>query len=74
MIIMKTKLLAFRCPVELMKRVDTVATIMNTTRSAIVLESLRILVSEVRARDGRLVPPFSGEFKLPEALRRAETD
>jgi hypothetical protein len=70
---MKTKLLAFRCPVELMQRVDAVADLMRTTRSAIVVEAVKLLIADVRSRGGRLVPPHTGGFDLPEALLRTES-
>lgn len=69
---MKTKLLAFRCPVELMQRVDAVAEAMGTTRTAIIVEAVKLLAADVRSRGGRLVPPYAGKLNLPTAL--AETN
>ncbi|MBR2125143.1 MAG: hypothetical protein IJ943_00235 [Akkermansia sp.] len=69
---MKTKSLAFRCPIELMRRVDAVAEAMGTTRSAIIIESVRLLAADVRSRGGRLVPPYAGNLTPAELLRRAE--
>lgn len=61
---MGSKLVAFRCPVALMRRLDTVAAALGTTRSAVVIEAVRLLSREVRARGGRLVPPYSGSSEL----------
>ncbi len=61
---MKTKSVAFRCPVTLMQRVDTVAAALGVTRTALVVEAVRMLIREVRRRDGRLVPPYSGKDVL----------
>lgn len=62
--LMKTKSVAFRCPVSLMQRVDTVAAALGVTRTALVVEAVRMLIREVRNRDGRLVPPYSGKDVL----------
>ncbi len=62
--LMKTKSVAFRCPVSLMQRVDAVAAALGVTRTALVVEAVRMLIREVRNRDGRLVPPYSGKDAL----------
>jgi len=61
MTVMSTKLIAFRCPVELMQRVDAVAAALGTTRSSLVVAAVRLLAEEVRGRNGRLVPSYSGD-------------
>lgn len=63
---MSTKPIAFRCPVELMQRVDAVAAALGTTRSAIITEAVRLLCCEIRARGGRMVQPYSGDELLNE--------
>ncbi len=78
--VMKTKSVAFRCPVSLMQRVDAVASALGVTRTAIVVEAVRMLIREVRSRDGRLVPPFSGKDALaalnpsPEKVSRSSAE
>jgi hypothetical protein len=47
-----------------MQRVDTVAAALGVTRTALVVEAVRMLIREVRNRDGRLVPPYSGKDAL----------
>ncbi len=69
---MSSKTIAFRCPVALMQRVDAVAAALGTTRSAIVLEAVRLLSREVRSRGGYLVPPYEGEDILA-SLQRSDT-
>ena len=69
---MSSKTIAFRCPVSLMRRVDAVAAALGTTRSAVVLEAVRLLSREVRSRGGYLVPPYEGEDLLA-SLQRSES-
>lgn len=58
---MGSKLVAFRCPVALMRRVDTVASALGTTRSSVIIEAVRMLSQEARTRGGRLVPPYKSD-------------
>lgn len=55
-----SKLIAFRCPVELIKKVDTIARAMNTTRTGVIVEAVRLFARQVHARGGRVVPPYEG--------------
>jgi len=50
------KLIAFRCPVDLLERIDSLASAANCSRSIVLSESVRVLIEEVRARGGYIVP------------------
>lgn len=56
-----TKLIAFRCPEELIQKLDTIAETLGTTRTAVILEAVRLFARTVNQRGGRLVPPYEGE-------------
>lgn len=53
------KLIAFRCPVDLLERIDDLASATNSSRSVVLAESVRIFAKEVRARGGYIVPLFT---------------
>lgn len=53
------KLIAFRCPVDLLERIDSLASATNSSRSVVLAESVRIFIKEVLARDGYIVPLFT---------------
>lgn len=55
-----SKLIAFRCPAELIGKIDQIAKAMNTTRTGVVLEAVRLLSRQVHARGGRVIPPYEG--------------
>ncbi len=55
-----TKLIAFRCPVELIRKVDMIARAMNTTRTGVIIEAVRLFARQVHARGGRVIPPYEG--------------
>lgn len=59
-----TKLIAFRCSDELLQKLDLIAASMHTSRTSIVIEAVRVLLKEVKGRNGRLVPPYKGKSLL----------
>lgn len=59
-----TRLVAFRCPLPLLEKVDAIAKAMHTSRTAVIIEALRLFMREIKARGGRVVPPYEGEELL----------
>ncbi len=55
-----TRLIAFRCPVELIDKMDQLATAVQSNRTAVILESIRLLSRQARKRGGHLIPPYTG--------------
>ncbi len=56
---METRLIAFRCPVELIEKMDQLATVVQSNRTAVILESIRLLARQARKRGGHLIPPYT---------------
>lgn len=56
--LMPSRLIAFRCPEELLKRVDQLALSMHVSRTAVMLEAARLLACHIRGRGGYLIPPY----------------
>lgn len=54
-----------------MQRVDAVAAALGTTRTAIVTDAVRLLCCEIRARGGKMVPPYDDDKLLDEILLNA---
>ncbi len=57
---MDTRLIAFRCPVELIDKMDLLAAAVQSNRTAVILESIRLLARHARKRGGHLIPPYNG--------------
>ncbi len=55
----ETRLIAFRCPVELIEKMDQLATAVQSNRTAVILESIRLLARQARKRGGHLIPPYT---------------
>lgn len=58
---MNSKLVAFRCPQELLSRVDAAAKELGVPRSRIIAEAIRVFIQTVNGRRGRVVPPYRGK-------------
>ncbi len=54
-----TRLIAFRCPVELIEKMDLLANVAQSNRTAVILESIRLLARHARRRGGHLIPPYT---------------
>ncbi len=59
MLHVETRLIAFRCPVELIEKMDQLATSVQSNRTAVILESIRMLARQARKRGGHIIPPYS---------------
>lgn len=55
-----SKLIAFRCPVDLIEKIDQIAKAMGTTRTGVVIEAVRLFTRQVHERGGRVIPPYKG--------------
>lgn len=56
---MEQKIITFRCPKDLVDRIDELANILGMTRSALVVDMIRIFCRQVRNRRGRVVPGYT---------------
>ena len=61
---MSSRLIAFRCPEDLLKRVDDLALAMHVSRTSIMLEAARLFAHHVRKRGGHIVPPYKDKDLL----------
>ncbi len=55
----ETRLIAFRCPIELIEKMDQLAAAVQSNRTAVILESIRLLARHARKRGGHLIPPYN---------------
>lgn len=62
------KLIAFRCPSDLLERLDRLASATNSSRSVIIAEAVRVFAEEVRARGGYIVPLPTHDMDAGETL------
>ncbi len=56
---MKSKLVAFRCPLELLDKLDIIEEQTQSNRTAIIIEALRIFTRQVQKRGGQVVPAYT---------------
>lgn len=56
---MEQKIITFRCPKELVERVDKLADSLRMTRSALVVDMIRVFCRQVRNRKGRVVQGYT---------------
>lgn len=54
-----TKIISIRCPQDMLDQVDMLSKHMHMSRSAFVVEAIRIFIDQVRKRGGFIVPPRS---------------
>lgn len=66
MIDMATKMVAFRCAPQLLAKVNTLAKVQGKTRTRVITEAVRLFAREVKARGGRIIPPYQGPELLSE--------
>ena len=59
MLSVETRLIAFRCPVELIDKMDQLATAVQSNRTAVILESIRLMSKQARKRGGHIIPPYT---------------
>ncbi len=64
---MNSKLIVFRCPASLLERLDELADVTQSNRTAILIESVRIFARQVRRRGGQVVPPYK-KSAMPKKL------
>ncbi len=57
--LVETRLIAFRCPVELIEKMDQLATAVQSNRTTVILEAIRLLARQARKRGGHIVPPYT---------------
>lgn len=55
---MDHQLISFRCPNDLLKRINRLAFATRSSRTLVITEAVRIFTEEIRKRGGYIVPPF----------------
>lgn len=50
------KPISFRCPADLLERIDSLASAANGSRSVVLVESVRIFAEKERTRGGYILP------------------
>lgn len=53
-----SKLIAFRCAPQLLEKVTALAAMRGKSRSRIIVEAVRMFSRTLKARGGRIVPPY----------------
>lgn len=61
MIGMNTKMVALRCPAQLIERVTALAQEQGKSRTSLIAEAILLFTRTVRKRGGRVVPPYDDE-------------
>lgn len=56
---MDTKLIAFRCPIILLKKLDEIARLTRRNRTEVFIEALQIFTRQVKRRGRKVIPPYS---------------
>lgn len=62
---MSTKIVTFRCPLELLDELESTAGHFKRTRNTLLLAAVRLFSRQLREQGGSLTPPLP-----PEALSR----
>ncbi len=66
-IYMNSKLIVFRCPVTLLEKLDQLADVTQSNRTAVLIEAVRIFSRQVHKRGGQVVPPYK-KSAMPKKL------
>lgn len=56
---MDTRLIAFRCPVVLLRKLDEIAKLTRRSRTDVFIEALQIFTRQVERRKRRVIPPYT---------------
>lgn len=63
-----SKIVTFRCPVDLLDMVDSTATHYNRTRNTVLLAAMRLFSRQLREQGGYLVPPMEAGVLTRKAM------
>ena len=56
-----SRIVTFRCPVDLLNMVDGTADSYKRSRNSVLLAAVRLFSRQLRERGGRIVPPMSDD-------------
>lgn len=66
---MNTKIISFRCPTDLLGKLDFTAEHFKRTRNSVLLAAVRLFARQVREQQGgAIVPPLPAEMLTHEAM------
>lgn len=66
---MSTKIVAFRCPVELLEKVDLTAGHFKRTRNSVLLAAVRLFARQLREQQcGAMIQPMADELLTRETM------
>lgn len=63
---MAKKMVALRCPPQLLQKLTDLAQSQGKTRTRVMIEAVRLFTRTVQARGGRVVPPYDGSELLAD--------
>lgn len=66
--VMGIKPISFRCPVDLIERLDYLSMEVRCSRNAVIINAIQLLCQEVRERGGYVIPSYSYEISLDDPL------
>lgn len=64
--VMGIKPISFRCPVDLIERLDYLSKEVRCSRNAVIINAIQLLCQEVRERGGYVIPSYSYEISLDD--------
>lgn len=65
---MSSKIVTFRCPVELLDMIDSTAKHYKRTRNTVLLTAVRLFSRQLREQGGAMVPPVDAEALTRENM------
>ncbi len=65
---MSTKIITFRCPVDLLELVNATAGHYKRTRNTVLLTAVRLFSRQLREQGGSMVPPLPDDVLTPETM------
>ncbi len=63
-----SRIVTFRCPVDLLKMVDGTAVHYSRTRNSVLLAAMRLFSRQLREKGGNLVPPMRDDELTPASM------
>lgn len=66
---MNTRIIAFRCPAELLEKIDLTAGYFNRTRNSVLLAAVRLFARQLREQQGgTMIQPMADELLTRETM------
>ncbi len=61
-----SQVINFRCPEELLEKMDELAVSLHRSRNAVMVEAVRLFCLHVRSNGGYVIPPYTQEVDVKE--------